>query len=176
MELHPLRNSFTATCSPLTAAALALACAAAASAEPCPTTGTLILVHTDQRRLWQCEDGRAMGEHAVALGSGGVGKTRQGDAKVPLGEYPLGRPRPSSQFRTFIPVGYPTAAQRRRGYTGSAVGVHGPARGWETLPSALNTATDWTLGCIAVGSDEQIRDIAAWVNRRHVERIVIRAR
>lgn len=105
-----------------------------------------------------------------------MGKTRQGDAKVPLGEYRLGRPRASSEFHTFIPVGYPTAAQRRRGYTGSAIGVHGPARGWAKLPAALNTATDWTLGCVAVGSDGQIRELAAWVDRRRARRIVIRDR
>ena len=140
----------------------------------CPAGGSVVLVETGQRRLWTCEEGRATGEYAVALGSGGVGKTRQGDAKVPLGDYALGPPRASSQFHKFIPVGYPTAEQRRRGYTGSAVGVHGPARGWETLPSEANTAVDWTLGCIAVGSDEEIRRLASWVNARGARRIVIR--
>ena len=140
----------------------------------CPAASAVVLVETGQRRLWTCENGRATADYAVALGSGGVGKTRQGDAKVPLGDYALGTPRGSSQFHKFIPIGYPTAEQRRQGYTGSAVGVHGPARGWENLPSAANTAVDWTLGCIAVGSDDEIRRIAAWVNTRRVTRIVIR--
>jgi hypothetical protein len=30
----------------------------------------------------------------------------------------------------------------------------------------LNVAYDWTLGCIAVASDEAIREIAAWVSAR----------
>ena len=145
-----------------------------APAATCPAKGVALLVETGQHRLWTCEDGRATGEYAVARGSGGVGKTRQGDAKVPLGDYALGPPRGSSQFHKFIPVGYPTSEQRRRGYTGSAVGVHGPARGWETLPSAANTSVDWTLGCIAVGSDEEIRRLAAWVSGHGVKRIVIR--
>jgi L,D-transpeptidase-like protein len=148
--------------------------ASAAGPTRCPATGSVVVVETGAHRLWTCEDGRATGEYAVALGSGGVGKTRQGDAKVPLGEYALGAPRGSSQFHKFIPVGYPTAPQRRRGYTGSAVGVHGPTRGWEKVPAAVNTSTDWTLGCIAVGSDEEIRRLAAWVERSGARRILIR--
>ncbi|MGB5413766.1 MAG: L,D-transpeptidase family protein [Polyangiales bacterium] len=57
---------------------------------------------------------------------------------------------------------HPRAGQRRDGYTGSAIGIHGPSRsfartGW------MNTAVDWTEGCIAVASDEAINDIAARV-------------
>ena len=154
--------------------AAALLRAAEPAAATCPASGAAVVVDTGQHRLWTCEDGRATGEYAVALGSGGVGKTRQGDAKVPLGEYALGAPRGSSQFHKFIPVGYPTAEQRRRGHTGSAIGVHGPSRGGEKLPASLNTSTDWTLGCIAVGSDAEIDAIAAWVNGKRVRRIVIR--
>ena len=69
------------------AAVLAVACAlvpAPARAASCPARGLALLVETGQHRLWTCENGRATGEYAVALGSGGVGKTRRGDAKVPL--------------------------------------------------------------------------------------------
>jgi murein L,D-transpeptidase YafK len=134
----------------------------------------LVAIDTARHRLWTCANGRAAGEYTVALGSGGVGKTQQGDAKVPIGEYALGQPRGSSRFHTFIPVGYPTAEQRRRGYTGGDVGVHGPARGYEKLPASINTSTDWTLGCIAVGSDEEIDAIAAWVRRTGAKTIAIR--
>lgn len=154
--------------------AVVLGSAAAAAAAPCPARGALVLVDTAEHRLWTCEEGRAAAEYRVALGSGGVGKQRQGDAKVPLGEYALGPPRGSSQFHLFIPVGYPTAEQRRRGFTGSAVGVHGPARGWERFPSVANTSTDWTLGCIAVGSDAEIEAVAAWMRARKVSRISLR--
>lgn len=140
---------------------------------PCPARGGVVRVSTARHRLWTCANGRAEAEYPVALGTGGVGKRRQGDAKVPLGEYTLGPPRGSSQFHLFIPVGYPTALQRRNGFTGSAVGVHGPARGYEHLGSAANTAVDWTLGCIAVGSDAEIERIAAWMRRERVSRIAI---
>jgi hypothetical protein len=42
------------------------------------------------------------------------------------------------------------------------------------MPASVNTSTDWTLGCIAVGSDAEIDAIAAWVNGRRVKRIIIR--
>jgi murein L,D-transpeptidase YafK len=159
------------------AIALALAATALPGTEtrskPCDGRGTAVFVDTRQRRLWQCEASRAVAEFEVALGTGGVDKRRQGDAKVPLGEYALGVPRGSASFHTFIPVGYPTPAQRRQGYTGGDVGVHGPQRGFERLSSTVNTSIDWTLGCIAVGSDDEIDRIARWVRTQRVLRIVI---
>jgi murein L,D-transpeptidase YafK len=140
---------------------------------PCPERVTALVVDTSKRSMWRCEAGVALEELAVALGSGGVGKRRQGDAKVPLGEYSLGAPTRSKSYHLFIPVGYPTAAQRRAGFTGSAIGVHGPARGYESL-GALNTSVDWTLGCIAVGSDPEIERVARWVRTKGVGRILIR--
>jgi murein L,D-transpeptidase YafK len=138
--------------------------------DPCAGQGTAVVVDTAQRALLLCDEGRVKASHAVALGSGGVDKRVEGDAKVPLGTYPLGKPRASSSFNLFIPVGYPTAEQRRQGYTGSAIGVHGPAR---LAQGASSTAVDWTLGCIAVGTDDEIEAIARWVNTRRVKRITI---
>lgn len=48
---------------------------------------------------------------AVRLASGGVGKAREGDGKLPLGTYALGKARTSKQYGIFIPIGYPTADQ-----------------------------------------------------------------
>ncbi len=111
-----------------------------------------------------CEKGKPKAEYKVALGSGGIGKERQGDAKTPLGVYPLTPGRYSASFHTFILLGYPTKEQRAKGMTGSDVGVHGPARGTELL-GEVNVATDWTLGCIAVASDAEIDFIAAWMKK-----------
>ncbi len=48
------------------------------------------------------------------------------------------------------------------GFTGTAVGIHGPPRA-NVNDGSSNTALDWTWGCIAVGSDPEIREIAAWL-------------
>ena len=115
--------------------------------------------------LHLCEAGLSVGEYAVAMGKGGPGKRREGDNKTPVGRYLLGLPRASSSFGTFIPIGYPTPSQKRDGYTGSAIGIHGPSRTFAWAGST-NTAVDWTEGCIAVASDEAIEEIAAWVGEK----------
>ena len=143
-----------------------------APAEPCAERPTSIEVRTTDRTLTLCERGAPVARFAIALGVGGIGKRRRGDNKTPLGTYALGSPRRSQDFGTFIPVGYPTAAQARAGFTGSAVGIHGPARPF-VHAGRLNTMTDWTAGCIAVGSDEEIERVAAWLRQRPTTRVHI---
>jgi hypothetical protein len=135
------------------------------AADPCANRGTSIVVLTAQRLLHRCEQGRSTGTYPVALGKGGLGKQRQGDGRTPLGSYPLGAPRPSAKFWTFIPVAYPTAAQRRLGYTGGAVGVHGPPK--KLLGKWIGRLFDWTAGCIAVKTREEIEELADWARRAH---------
>jgi murein L,D-transpeptidase YafK len=138
--------------------------------EPCSGKGTALYVDATQRTLWLCEAGKAVAALPVALGRGGLDKRVAGDAKVPLGEYPLGSPVPSKDYHIFIPVGYPTASQRRRGFSGGAIGVHGPPRAFGGPPS---TAIDWTLGCIAVGTDAEIGRVAGWLKATKARRIII---
>lgn len=153
-------------------------CAPAAADEldesPCPPSGDAIVVLAGSRELWLCTDGAPAGTFAVAIGRSGVGKRRRGDGRTPLGTYPLGAPRPSAQYGTFIPIAYPTPEQATRGLTGNAVGIHGPPRGMSDSAYPV-TAVDWTLGCIATGSDEEVGAIADFVRERR-PRIVIRSR
>jgi len=145
----------------LSIAAGALAHAATLDDNPCQD-GDGMVVATGTRRLFLCDNGQARAEFRVALGSGGLGKQRQGDRRTPLGRYALGVPRRSPSFGVFVPVGYPTAAQAQAGYTGGAIGVHGPRREFVGA-GLLNTVADWAAGCIAVGSDREINEISAWV-------------
>jgi murein L,D-transpeptidase YafK len=149
----------------------ALALVAPAADDPCASKGTALFVNAAARTMYLCENGRQKEHVPVALGQGGIDKRVEGDAKLPLGEYALGAPVASKDYHLFIPVGYPTADQRRRGYTGSAIGVHGPPRAFK---GPLSTTVDWTLGCMAVGTDEEIDRIAEWVRTSRVRRIVIR--
>ena len=136
--------------------------AAAARAAPCDGRGTSIVVDGKARRLWLCAGGASDGDFAVSLGRGGLGKAREGDGRTPRGRYPLGAPRASKEYGTFIPVGYPTAAERARGLTGGAIGIHGPRRGFAFLGRA-NAWADWTRGCIALATDGEIEKVARWV-------------
>jgi len=148
----------------------ALVLAMTFSPAPCADKGTALYVDPTERMLWLCESGTAIEAIPVALGKGGLDKRVEGDAKVPLGEYPLGSPRSSKAFHLFIPVGYPTPGQRRGGFTGGAIGVHGPPRAYG---GPASTTIDWTLGCIAVGTDAEIGRVAAWLRATKARRIII---
>ncbi len=132
---------------------------------PCTGRGTSLVVRTGERGLYLCEEGKSLKRYPVSLGRKGTGKEEQGDLKTPVGTYTLGVPRRSTKFGMFIPVGYPTAEQAKKGYSGGAIGVHGPVRGF-TWAGALNTWVDWTRGCIAVATDEDIRKVSLWVEER----------
>ena len=130
----------------------------------CPTTGDVVAVFTRKREVWLCRHGSEVGRIPVALGRGGNGKKHAGDRRTPLGNYAFGIPRPSKQYGTFIPIAYPTREQASNGHSGSALGIHGPPRG-QSEPEYPTTAFDWTLGCVATGTDSDIETIAEFVRR-----------
>jgi hypothetical protein len=143
-----------------------------APARACRPGDTAVVVDTTAHRLYLCARGEVEGAFVVALGANGVDKRRAGDNRTPLGSYPLEAPRASRFFHRFVPVAYPTAAQARAGYSGSAIGIHGPPRGFETAARRQALAeTDWTAGCIAVTTDEEIERIVAWLSQRRVRSV-----
>jgi len=144
------------------------------SSNPCAKVSKSIYVDTSTRLLYLCKDGSPDGTYKVSLGRKGVGKTRQGDEKTPLGTYSLGHPRKSNEgFGTFINVGYPTRAQRSKGYTGSAIGVHGPKQKLRFF-GPLSSFVDWTAGCIALATNKEMTEIAKWVKKNRVGKIHVR--
>ena len=155
-----------------TVASLLLAPALFASEDPCSRYDTAVVVDVHVRSLWLCELGATQAHYPVALGRGGTGKRTRGDRKTPLGSYALGEPRLSDRFGVFIPVSYPTAAQRRRGFTGGEIGIHGPQRRFEWAGS-WNTYVDWTDGCIALATLDEAMEVATFV-REHAPTVFIR--
>lgn len=145
---------------------------ATAAAAPCHLRETAVVVQAREHTLHLCQAGKSVARYAVALGSGGLGKRLMGDGKTPLGAYPLALPRASSSYGTFVHVGYPTPIQQKLGFTGNAIGIHGPPRGWLASTGAL-TSVDWTAGCIAVGTDAEIDAIAGWIRRLQVRSVRI---
>lgn len=78
----------------------------------CAAPDARVVVDLAKHTLALCDKGSLVEKFDVRLGKGGVGKTREGDGKTPVGTYALGVPRPSNRFGTFIPIGYPTDEQR----------------------------------------------------------------
>ena len=150
---------------PLASAAPGTPAASLAPAAWCPETGDVVTVITRKRELWLCRDGAVAARFEVALGQGGLDKRKKGDRRTPLGTYALGTPRPSGKFGLFIPIVYPTAEQAAQGQTGGDVGIHGPPRKLPE-PAYPSTAYDWTLGCVATGTDSEIQAIADFVRER----------
>ena len=155
-----------------TVASLLLAPALFASEDACSRYDTAVVVDVHVRSLWLCELGATQAHYPVALGRGGTGKRTRGDRKTPLGSYALGEPRLSDRFGVFIPISYPTAAQRRRGFTGGEIGIHGPQRRFEWAGS-WNTYVDWTDGCIALGTLDEAMEVATFVHE-HAPTVFIR--
>ncbi len=142
------------------------------SIDPCDGYEAAIIVDTSNHTMLICRDGQSQGLYRVALGRGGVGKQSEGDRKTPIGDFELSSPRYSEQYRLFIPVGYPNDGQKSKGFSGGNIGIHGPHR--EFLWLGKDSAdTDWTYGCIAVGTDEEIMEVGRWVNEQNITRIVI---
>ncbi len=131
-----------------------------------------VAVHAKAHELLLCDGGVAVERFDVRLAKNGLGKRAEGDGKLPLGTYPLADAIPSARFGSFLLVGYPTPAQRAQGMTGSAVGVHGPARNVRFLGGLVNTF-DLTDGCIGLAHDEEVTRIAAFVRHRNAHTIVI---
>lgn len=131
-----------------------------------------MVVDTARHALALCESGEAVGFRSVRLGWSGTGKTREGDRRTPLGRYRLGAPRPSEAFGVFVPIGYPTEDQRRRGFTGSAIGIHGTVS-WARWLGAAANLVDSTDGCVGT-SDTSIRAIEHWLREHPAAELVVR--
>jgi murein L,D-transpeptidase YafK len=129
--------------------------------DPCSGQGTKLLATVSNQILYVCENGQSVQNFDFAMGVLGAGKTAEGDYKTPLGTYPLG-PAHASKFGLFIPVGYPTAQQRAQGFTGSAIGIHGPNRPFR-CGGFLNVSVNWTDGCVALADDSFVTAIAGWL-------------
>lgn len=139
----------------------------------CRGLSRALVVDSQSRRLFLCEGGEAYRSFRVSIGRKGRGKRRVGDEKTPLGVYSLGAPRASKAgFGTFIDVGYPTPSQRKKGYTGSAIGIHGPKQSLRFL-GPMSSLVDWTAGCIALASNQEMDVIAQWVREQQIKIVSI---
>jgi murein L,D-transpeptidase YafK len=139
----------------------------------CPSErAPLLFVDASKHALALCEAGERAGTFTVRLGKHGMGKSREGDEKTPVGRYAIGEARPSASYGSFLPVEYPTVEQRRAGLTGGAIGVHGPDRRVAWLGALVN-AFDTTDGCIGIATDEEMATVAQWVRERRARTIAL---
>lgn len=148
-------------------------------ADPCAGYGRAptITIWALRNEMYLCDRGKVVRKYPIAISKGLTGKDRRGkrklgDMKVPLGSYRLGMPKRNRSYHLFIDVGYPTPKQRKAGYTGSGIGIHGPdrKRSWRGGATSIN---NWTRGCFAVETDAEIEAIARWVRKKRPRRVRI---
>jgi hypothetical protein len=135
----------------------------------CPSQGTATVVSTALHQMALCENGTAVHTYPVAIGSNGPAPGRVGWAQTPLGKFTLQLPRASAQFHLFVPLANPDPKR----FSAWAIGIHGPPRDSKD-DGKINVSSDWTWGCIAVSSDAEIEQIAAWIREKRVARIELR--
>lgn len=136
---------------------------------------TRVLVKKQAHTLQILSGDEVVATYTVAIGPGGPGPKRQeGDLTTPVGRYRVLSRQPS-QYKTFLRLDYPTAADHRRfaelkargvlppsARIGGDIGIHGPPMSMAPEERAALKATDWTLGCVAV-DEHEIVEIARLV-------------
>jgi hypothetical protein len=135
----------------------------------CPSSGAAVVVDTSTHAMALCRDGQSDHRYDVAIGSGGPAPKRVGWAQTPLGRFTLAPPRESSSYHLFVPLVNPDPKR----FSAWAIGIHGPPR-VNKDDGHSNVETDWTLGCIAVSSDLEIDEVAAWIRALKVTRVEFR--
>jgi len=95
-------------------------------------------------------------ETYVSVGQKGIGKSREGDGRTPLGVYFVnknlkGQPLPDLYGAGALTLNYPNALDLMRGQTGSGIWLHG-------TPSEQYARAPWaTDGCVVLSNPEMDR-------------------
>ena len=123
-----------------------------------PTADGIVVAKAD-RTMTLMRDGKAFKTYKVALSREPLGpKEREGDHRVPEGQYVIDSKNPQSRFHLALHISYPNAADRERARKlgvkpGGNIEIHGVGStyGWV---GSLQRQIDWTDGCIAVTNSE----------------------
>lgn len=137
---------------------------------------TEIRIKKNERCLELHKDGELLKTYRVGLGFTPVGKKkREGDGKVPEGEYYICTKNEQSKFTLFLGLSYPNKIDAEEGLKTGLISEEEHDRilkaneerrrpDWETdLGGKIGihgkgSAFDWTAGCVAL-DDEDIRDL-----------------
>ena len=139
---------------------------------PFPPPNRKVIVMKSRRQLLLLSGRRILKRYKVALSYNPIGdKEREGDGKVPEGEFFVCEKHPSRNFHLFIGISYPSIEDAERGLKqglinrrqydaivkairnkkcppwntplGGEIGLHGGG-----------THSDWTIGCIALENSD----------------------
>lgn len=118
---------------------------------------TLLVADAGNATLYEysvdADDTISVATHYMSIGENGIGKTRSGDRRTPLGVYFITEELDTSRLNekygiTAFPLDYPNEIDRLAGRTGDGIWLHGVAPGPERRPE-LDTD-----GCIALPNED----------------------
>jgi murein L,D-transpeptidase YafK len=118
-----------------------------------------IEIHKSARTMELMSDGKVFKSYKVALSREPVGaKEREGDHRVPEGDYLIDSKNPHSRFHLALHISYPNASDRERARRsgvkpGGNIEIHGLDSKYAWVGS-LQRQVDWTDGCVAVTNAE----------------------
>jgi murein L,D-transpeptidase YafK len=157
------KTTITAAATSVLCMLLSLACktcwCAAQTATPAATRADRIVVEKSARTMTLMQGAKVLKTYKVALSRKPVGaKEREGDHKVPEGEYVVDSKNSHSRFHLALHISYPNAADREKARKlavrpGGNIEIHGLDSKYAWVGS-LQRQVDWTDGCIAVTNPE----------------------
>ncbi len=118
-----------------------------------------IVVEKSARTMTLMQGAKVLKTYKVALSRKPVGaKEREGDHKVPEGEYVVDSKNSHSRFHLALHISYPNAADREKARKvgvrpGGNIEIHGLDSKYAWV-GGLQRQVDWTDGCIAVTNPE----------------------
>jgi murein L,D-transpeptidase YafK len=118
-----------------------------------------IVVEKSARTMKLMLGSEVLKTYKVALSGEPVGaKEREGDHRVPEGEYVIDSKNSHSRFHLALHISYPNAADRERARKlgvkpGGNIEIHGLGSRYAWVGS-LQRQVDWTDGCVAVTNAE----------------------
>lgn len=118
-----------------------------------------VVIEKSTRTLTLMHGAKVLRTYKVALSREPVGaKQREGDHKVPEGDYIVDSKNPHSRFHLALHISYPNAADREKARKlgvrpGGNIEIHGLDSKYSWVGS-LQRQVDWTDGCIAVTNRE----------------------
>jgi len=139
---------------------------------PFPPPNRRVVIHKRARKLQLFSGQTLLAEYPIALSARPEGaKEREGDRKVPEGDYFICEKHPSRRFYLFLGLSYPSIADAERGVRQGLIDSRqaqairraiqsGRCPPWDTpLGGAIGlhgggTWRDWTLGCIALNDTD----------------------
>jgi murein L,D-transpeptidase YafK len=139
---------------------------------PDPIKAPRIVVVKSERRLMLYSGGELLRTYAVGLGFSPEGdKIRQGDGRTPEGEFYVCSKNDKSKYYLSLGLSYPNEEDAARGLSAGLIGRADRDRivsairarrvppwntplGGEIFIHGHGSASDWTLGCVALENEE----------------------